>query len=164
MRKVCFEKLSEIEKKMLKSAKKALKKAYNPYSGFFVGAAVLSNGKIITGTNFESAAYGDSICAERTALLRANVMGFGNKCTAIAIIAKEKDGPTKEVTAPCGSCRQLIWEAAERSGVYENFKVIMATTNFDKIVVATIGELLPLAFGPRDLGLRVFEDEIEVHA
>jgi len=152
MAKTSFESLSEIEQKLLKAAKAVLRRSYSPYSGFQVGAAVLTeDNKIITGTNFESASYGDSICAERAALLRANSQGHGDECVAIAIVTRNKNSPTKEVSSPCGSCRQLILEAAQRSRIRRAFKIIMATTQFDKVEASTIGALLPSAFGPEDL-------------
>jgi cytidine deaminase len=151
---VPFEELSKEEQRLLRAARKTMKRAYNPYSGFYVGAAVLTTrNEIVTGANFETAAYGDSICAERTALVRANAMGYGNRCKTIAVITKNRNLPTTEISAPCGSCRQMIYEVAQRSGVGEDFKIILSTTRFDKIVVTTIGELLPLAFGPKDLGI-----------
>lgn len=154
MKEVLFEQLPEEEQKLIRAARKALKRAYNPYSKFAVGAALLTTrGEIVTGTNFEVAAYSNAICAERTAIVRANVMGLGNICKEIAVVAKNYDSPTTEVTSPCGSCRQMIYELAQRSGIDKNFQVIMATTKFDKVIVATIGELLPLAFGPKDLGI-----------
>lgn len=152
-RQVPFEELSEQEQKLLKAARKIMPKAWNPYSGFFVGAAVLANGKVVPGANVENAAFGGSICAEAVALLAANTDDYGDCCQAIAVVARGRDSPTTKITAPCGSCRQMIHEFAQRSGVGEDFKVIMATTNFDKILIATIDQLLPLAFGPKDLDL-----------
>ena len=153
-RHISFEELTIEDQKLLKAARKTMERAYNPYSGFFVGAAALTQkGERVTGTNVETAAYGDSICAERVALLKANSLGYGNQCIAVAVITKNKDNPTTEVSAPCGSCRQMIYEFAQRSGVDQDFKIIMSTTDFDKIVVATIGDLLPMAFGPKDLGI-----------
>jgi cytidine deaminase len=67
----------------------------------------------------------------------------------------EKIFDTKEVTAPCGPCRQMLYELAQVSGVDKSFEVVMSTTKKDKITIATIGELLPLAFGPKDLGVDV---------
>jgi len=150
-RKVPFEELSEQERKLLRAAKKTMENAHCPYSGFHVGAAVSANGKVVPGANVENAAYPESCCAERTALFGANTLGCGDCCTAIAVVARSRDSPTTEITAPCGSCRQVIHEFAQRSGVDEEFKVIMATTNFDKIVITKIGDLLPLAFGPKNL-------------
>lgn len=152
---VPFEELLEEDRKLLKAARRTMKKAYSPYFNFLVGAAVLTTrDEIATGTNFETAA-GDSTCAERTALLRANSQGYGDRCKTIAVITRNKDSPTTEISAPCGRCRQMIYEVAQRSGMDVDFKVIMSTTRFDKIVIATIGELLPLPFGPKDLGIGV---------
>lgn len=157
---VPFEGLPEEDQKLLKAARKTMKKAYSPYFNFLVGAAVLTTrGEIATGTNFETAA-GDSTCAERTALLKANAQGYGARCKTIAVIARSRDSPTTEVSAPCGRCRQMIYEVAQRSGVDEDFRIILSTTRFDKIVVTTIGELLPLPFGPKDLGLGVEKENL----
>jgi cytidine deaminase len=151
MRQVKFEELSPKEQELLAEAKQAMETAYNPYSRFFVGAALLSqDGRIITGSNVENAAFGSTICAERAALLRANVMGI-RIFEKIAIIARGKDSGTSEVTSPCGSCRQMLYEASQVSG--KDFEVIMSTTALDKVVISTISELLPLAFGPKDLGI-----------
>ena len=69
-----------------------MKNAYNPYSGYSVGACALcSDHKMFVGTNVESAAYGSSICAERAAILNANAEGCGDKIVAIAIITKGKN-------------------------------------------------------------------------
>lgn len=160
-RQVPFEELSEEEQKLLQAARKTMKRAHNPYSRFYVGAAVSANGKVVTGANVENAAYGESICAERSALVGANALGYGDRCKAIAVVARGRDSPTTKITAPCGSCRQMINEFAQRSGVDEDFKIILSTTRFDKVVVTTIGELLPLAFGPRDLDLIPEEEKNE---
>jgi len=145
--------LQPIHKKLLDEAAKVMETAYNPYSNFYVGAAILAkNGKIITGSNVENASYGSTICAERAAILRANAMGI-KMFYKIAIIGRGKEFDTKEITSPCGSCRQMIYESSQISE--RNIEVIMSTTKKDKIVVATINELLPLAFGPKDLGIDV---------
>jgi cytidine deaminase len=125
--------------------------AYNPYSGFFVGAALLTiDGTIVTASNFENAAYSPGICAERAALVRANAEGHRRFC-AIAVIARGSDTETREVTALCGVCRQMFYEASQVSGI--DIEVILTTTNQERTVLTTIGELLPLAFGPKDLGI-----------
>lgn len=71
----------------------------------------------------------------------------------VAVIGRGDKFDTVEVTAPCGSCRQMLYESAQISEY--DIEVIMATTKKGKIVIATIGELLPLAFGPKDLGVDV---------
>lgn len=146
-----WKELSRRYQRLLQEAEKAMERAYCPYSGFSVGAAVLTqSGKIINGCNYEVAAYGDSICAERTALTSANTEGHGKELRAIAVIARNRGSPTDEVTAPCGSCRQMLVEAAQVAGY--DLEVILSTTLRDKIVFTRISELLPLAFGPNNLG------------
>jgi len=153
MKNVKYKDLSKLEKKLLEEAEKVMENAYNPYSNFFVGAAILTkDDKIITGTNVENAAYGSTICAERSAILRANSMGY-KMYKAVAIIARGQDFDTTEVTAPCGSCRQMLYESAQISE--ENLTIIMSTTKKDKILVSSIEELLPLAFGPKDIGIDI---------
>ncbi|MFA6273639.1 MAG: cytidine deaminase [Candidatus Paceibacterota bacterium] len=153
MKNYIFDRLPEDEQQLLKEAEKAMANAYNPYSKFSVGAALLSlDGKIITGSNYENAAYGPTICAERSALVKANSEGI-RKFSKIAIIGKGKKGPTVGVTAPCGTCRQMLFEASQISK--KDIWVIMANTNMTVIIKARISTLLPLAFGPDDLEIDV---------
>lgn len=153
MNKLTYELLNPAQQRMLNEASKAMETAYNPYSHFYVGAALLSkDGQIITGSNVENAAYGSTICAERAALVRANAMGL-RVFEKVAVIGRGGGFDTTEVTGPCGSCRQMLYEAAQVSE--RNLEIIMSTTRKDKIIIATIEELLPLAFGPKDLGIEV---------
>jgi cytidine deaminase len=151
MKNVSFDELTDVQKAALNSAKQAMAHSYNPYSDFFVGATLYNqDGMLISGTNCENAAYGSTLCAKRTAVFRANAMGL-RKFNGIAIIARGQDFDTTEVTGPCGSCRQVLYELSQLSGV--DLTVILSTTKKDKIVLCTISELLPLAFGPLDLGI-----------
>ena len=148
-----YEELDLTQQRMLDEAAEVMETAYAPYSNFYVGSALLSqDGKIITGSNVENAAYGSTICAERAAILRANAMRV-RTFYKIAIIARGDDFDTEKITGPCGSCRQMLYESAQISEI--NLEVILSTTRKDKIVVTTIDELFPLAFGPKDLGLDV---------
>ncbi len=148
-----YQNLTNTEKELLDQAEKAMETAYNPYSHFYVGAAILSqDGRIVTGSNVENAAYGSTICAERAAILRANALGIRN-FDKIAVIARGENFDSTEATGPCGSCRQMLYESAQVAG--KNLEVITSTTKKDKIILATIKELLPLAFGPLDLGVDV---------
>ncbi len=90
---------------LIKKAQQALTKAYAPYSGFRVGAAVLSKeGRIYTGCNVENASYGLSCCAERIAVFKA--ISEGEKdLVAIALV-----GEQEEYLVPCGACRQVLAE------------------------------------------------------
>lgn len=153
MRELNYKLLSEKRQILLDAAAEVMKTAYNPYSRFYVGAALWTkSGKIIGGSNVENAAYGSTICAERAALLRANAQGE-RQFLAIAIIARGETFDTTEVTGPCGSCRQMLYEASQISK--ENLEVILSTTKKDKIVITNINELLPLAFGPNELGVDI---------
>ncbi len=148
-----FDELPRKHQELLGAAAEAMETAYSPYSGFCVGTALrCQDGTIVTASNVENAAYGSTICAERMALGRANAQGK-RRFRAVAVIARGRDFPTREVTSPCGACRQMLFEAAQLSEV--DLEIVMATTNQDKIVVATIGELLPLGFGPDDLGVDI---------
>ncbi len=145
-----YEGLNAGQKELLDEAARVMETAYNPYSGFFVGAALrLADGKIISGSNVENAAHG-SICAERSAIVRANAKGCRH-FTAFAVIARGSDFDTSAVTAPCGACRQMLYEFAQLAS--ENMEAILSTTKKDKIILTNIEELVPLGFGPRDLGI-----------
>ena len=153
MQEIKYEELDPIQQNLLDEAAEVMETAYNPYSHFYVGAALLSlDGQIITGSNVENAAYGSTICAERAAILRANAMGI-RTFDKVAIIGRGENFDTTEVTAPCGSCRQMLFESSQVSE--RNLELIMATTRKDKIILATMEEILPLAFGPKDLGIDV---------
>jgi len=150
---VPFEELKPVEQKLLRAAKDAMENAYNPYSHFYVGAAVLTrSGEIIWGTNFENASYGNTLCAERTALFAANAQGYRD-IIALATIARGADFDTQVPSAPCGQCRQAINEAAQISNV--NIEVIFSNSKMTRIAIMKIKDLLPFAFGPGDLGIKL---------
>lgn len=141
--------LTKEQQELVNAAEEVMKNSYSPYFKFNVGAALRSiDGEIITGTNVENAA-GTSICAERSVIVRANAMGK-RKFTAIAIIGKPESGIASGPIAPCGSCRQVIFESSQISD--QDLEVIMSNTAKDKIIISHIHTLLPLAFGPKDLG------------
>lgn len=87
------------------------KKAYAPYSRFRVGAALfLDNGKVVLGSNQESAAYPSGLCAERVAIFQAGAIYPEAKILKIVISATSDTKPTSSPTPPCGACRQSISE------------------------------------------------------
>ena len=93
--------------KLIRAARAAARKAYAPYSCFQVGAAVLtSKGRIFTGCNVENASYGLTNCAERTAIFSA-VAAFGPTLAIRAVAVVNAKGLP---CAPCGACRQVIYE------------------------------------------------------
>lgn len=131
---------------LVKMALEARKKSYSPYSKFQVGAALLTrSGKVYTGCNIENAAYTPSNCAERTAFFKAVSEGE-KEFQAIAIVGGPKDGEL-DYCAPCGVCRQVMMEFCD----YETFEIILGKTE-DLYQKFTLQELLPLGFGPKDLG------------
>ena len=125
---------------LIKQAKDAMNDAYAPYSGFLVGAALLSRSRrIYSAGNIENAASGAGICAERVALAKAIASGE-KEFEAIAIVAN-----AAEPISPCGICRQSLIEFGE------DIVVIMSNTRGDALT-ATVGDLLPRAFTSKCLG------------
>jgi cytidine deaminase len=140
-----LEECSNIEKKLIEAAKNATKRAYAPYSGFSVGAAVLlGNGEIISGNNQENAAYPSGLCAERTTLFFANASFPDQTIEAIAIAAWHKGTFTTDAITPCGACRQVLLETENRFGT--PMRVLMCGEE-GIYVVHSVKELLPLSFG-----------------
>lgn len=125
-------------RKLYETACKALENAYVPFSGFKVGAALLTTeGEIYTGVNVENSSYGATICAERTAFVKAISEGErGFK--AIAVAAKSRDGVWTEAL-PCGICRQFMYEFAPELSV-------ITGTDPEELHIRTLEELLPLGF------------------
>jgi cytidine deaminase len=119
---------------LLKQAHKAKENSYSPYSGFKVGAAILAkDGQIIDGCNVENAAYGSTMCAERTAIFKAVSMGYKpGEFQAIAIASSGDN------FSPCGSCRQVINEFGEDIDLIFEW-------NGD-VVVETLKQVLPFNF------------------
>jgi len=120
---------------LYEAAISAREKALARYSGFRVGAAVeCEDGALVAGCNIESASYGLTICAERTALFKALSEGK-RKFTRIMVVAD-----TEELTAPCGACRQVLWDFAPQAEVtIRNLK--------GKQKTFTMQELFPNPFG-----------------
>ena len=121
---------------LIQKAKEAKEQAYAPYSGFHVGAALLcKDGTIFTGCNIENSAYGPTNCAERTAIFKAVSEGF-REFEAIAIISD-----SKQPTAPCGVCRQVMAEFCDP----ETFRIVLMNGD-GEIRDYLLKELLPLGF------------------
>ncbi|MDB5685816.1 MAG: cytidine deaminase [Rhizorhabdus sp.] len=149
--------MSEVAGRVLiDAARIAAANAHAPYSRFGVGAAVLLNdGQIVTGTNFENASYGLSLCAETVALATVNAQGRFRDVVAIGIIGGvlAKDGTIDGDAAvrPCGRCRQIINEAAQMSG--HDIDVHCGSADGRIVERHRASDLLPFAFGPADLGI-----------
>ncbi|MDH7639557.1 cytidine deaminase [Sphingomonas oryzagri] len=141
---------------LVEAAREAARHAHAPYSKFAVGAALLmTDGSVVTGTNFENASYGLSLCAETVALATANAQGRFRDVVAVAVIGgmMGPDGlPTgADVVGPCGRCRQVMNEAAQMAG--RDLPVFCSSGDGRKIERHMLSALLPHAFGPKDLGL-----------
>jgi cytidine deaminase len=132
---------SETRRTLLDHARRATENAYVPYSHFPVGAALLlADGSIITGANIENASYPLTICADRSAVATAASAGH-REIHAVAVSAPRSRG-----TSPCGACRQVLNEFRPAHGDME----IILDDGEDGIMTS-IEELLPRAFGPRNL-------------
>lgn len=122
---------------LLKSAVEMLNYSYAPYSGYCVGAALLgADGRVYTGCNVENAAYGNTLCAERTALCKAVSEG-AHEFNAIAIAARGS------APFPCGACRQSLYEFAP------DMRVLVTWDG--NVREARLSDLLPEGFGPSSL-------------
>lgn len=124
-------------------AKDAMGKAYSPYSGYKVGAALLcKDGSVYTGCNVENASFSATNCAERTAFFKAVSEGK-REFLAIAICGG-KDGVIEGLFPPCGVCRQVMREFCE-----DDFEIYLVMK--DGIETYTLEELLPLSFAPKTI-------------
>ena len=138
---------------LVAQARAAALRAYAPYSGFSVGCAIESvDGEIAVGANMENACYRLGVCAEIAALTAAQA-AFGldrEKRVAVAGGRLRDAVLTGDmVVTPCGGCRQAILEAAQLSG--HDVEIISASGDGSRHEIRTIGELLPLGFGPDNL-------------
>ena len=132
----------EMKIKLVEAALAAREKSYSPYSGFSVGAALLSaSGKIYTGANIESASYTPTVCAERVAFFTA-VHSGERDFTAIAIVGGMDK--VEAFVAPCGVCRQVMAEFAKG-----DFEIILYDGKEYK--THTLSEIFPFSFGKDDL-------------
>ena len=139
-----YSELVEEDKILVDKAKAMTDKSYAPYSKFHVGAALLlSNGKIVGGSNQENAAFPSSLCAERTACYYAHSKYPDATFVKLAIAAKFEGKFTKNPVSPCGACRQSILE-------YETLAkhpVKIYLYGEDGVyVISKVADLLPLCF------------------
>jgi len=140
---------SMTDEQLLDLARAAAAKAYAPYSKFHVGCAIESvDGEVVTGANMENACYRLGLCAEQSALTRAqHEFGLG-KVARIAVIG----GSDATVCTPCGGCRQAIFEAAQLSG--RDVEILCGSGDGSAIERHRIVELIPFGFGPANLDVK----------
>ncbi len=128
-----------MNEKLFATAKSALDQAYCPYSGYQVGAAVLTkSGKMYSGCNIENASYSLTVCAERVALFKAISEGSLDIKELVVVIKGES------LPSPCGACRQVMAELAPNAEVY-------LASDSGKYQVQTVDELLPNSFTGKNL-------------
>ena len=128
--------------KLIELAKEAMLRAYAPYSGYKVGAALLcADGTIYQGCNIENAAFGPTNCAERTAIFKAVYDGHRD-FTAIAVCGG-KDGVITGSFPPCGVCRQVMREFCD-----DDFLIHLIDDR--GYTTGTLAEILPASFSPRE--------------
>jgi cytidine deaminase len=124
---------------MARLANEGRDRAHAPYSGFRVGAALKTRtGEIVTGGNIENAAYGLTVCAERVAVFKAVSEGLEG-FEAISVVAD-----ARRLTAPCGSCRQVLWELC--GDIWVHMVDLKGRSR-----TVRLSELLPLPFDRRNL-------------
>ena len=128
------------DKELVAQAMEMQKRSYAPYSHFSVGAALLcKDGTVFTGCNVENAAYGSTLCAERTALVKAVSEGYTEGFSTIAIAGQGED-----YCWPCGACRQMLYEFAPDL-------TVLAARKDGIFCRASLAELFPHGFGPHSL-------------
>lgn len=128
------------DRELVELAFSMLERSYVPYSGFPVGAALLcADGTVFTGCNVENAAYGSTICAERTAMCKAISEGK-REFTRIAVW-----GGSEDYCWPCGACRQFLAEFGY------DMAVLIANAK-GEYVAKPLSELMPFAFNTDNLG------------
>ncbi len=128
-----------LRKRLVALARQARRRAHAPYSRFKVGAALLTrDGEVVTGCNIENASYGLTLCAERVAVFKAVSEGV-KRFSAIAVVAD-----SKRPTAPCGPCRQILWE-------FCGDIVVHVADLRGHVTSLRLSDLLPLPFDRRNL-------------
>ncbi|CDR48958.1 RHTO0S21e02498g1_1 [Rhodotorula toruloides] len=147
-------------KTLISSALSARDGSYSPYSNFRVGACLLTDeGEFVSGANVECASYGGAICAERTAIVKG--VSEGKRRFVALAVTSDVNG----MVSPCGICRQVLREFCPLempvllipSSYVEGKTPTKTATEAegadteDTVVETTMGELLPLSFGPEDL-------------
>lgn len=136
--------MSFSDQQLVNAAINARENAYAPYSGFRVGAALLTaDHRVYSGCNIENAAYSPGCCAERTAFIKA--VSEGERAFTAIAVAGWADGSPGSAW-PCGVCRQVMMEFCEP----EQFRVLVSDGR-GGFHVRTLAELLPEGFGPASL-------------
>lgn len=132
--------MTDTDKELVDLAFTMLERSYVPYSKFPVGAALLcADGSVFTGCNVENSAYGSTICAERTALVKAVSDGHRDDFVSLAVV-----GNSADYCWPCGACRQMLYEFAPEL-------TVLVARGDREFVRLSLCDLLPHGFGPSAL-------------
>ena len=141
------------DEQLIAAAREAALEAYAPYSRFFVGCAVESvDGAVVTGVNVENACYRLGVCAEQSALSAAHLaFGLHNVARVAVAGGNVQAGALfgEMVCAPCGGCRQAIYEASCLSG--RDIEILCSNGSGSTVERHNISTLIPHGFGPANL-------------
>jgi len=144
-----YDELNNEQKMLIDKAREQVAKAYAPYSGFRVGAAlILENGEIFAGSNQENAAYPSGLCAERVAMFYANAQYPDVPVKTLAIAAFTNGKFIETPVTPCGSCRQVLLESESRFNT--GIEILLYGTN-EILMLENVKQLLPLCFEKNSL-------------
>ncbi len=139
------EQVEQRRRELIRAALKARTFSYSPYSGYQVGAALLTEtGRIYTGCNVENAAFGPTVCAERTAICKA--VSEGEKKFLAIVVAGSPKGEMTQFSWPCGVCRQVLAEFCDP----DRMQVIVAKSE-EVFETRLLGALLPEGFTKKNL-------------
>lgn len=140
-----FEELEESDRRLLERSVEARKNAYAPYSNFQVGAALeLGNGEIVIGSNQENASYPSGLCAERVAVFYAGAKYPNVAIKTLAISVTSKNSDVLEPAAPCGNCRQSLFEYEYRQK--SPIRILMMGAKGKVVECSSVADILPLGF------------------
>ena len=132
------------DKELITLADKARERSYCPYSGYSVGAALLTkDGKVYTGANIENASFTPTVCAERVALFTALHAGERD-FVATAVVGGPVGKSAEKLFTPCGVCRQVLSEFCK-----PDMRVLIGAEN--ETLTTTLGELMPFGFGKESM-------------
>ncbi|TLF40957.1 cytidine deaminase [Maribacter aurantiacus] len=137
--------LKESDRTLLEKSMEARGNAYAPYSNFQVGAALeLENGEIVIGNNQENASYPSGLCAERVAVFYAGAKFPNVAIKTLAISVQSKNSEVLEPAAPCGNCRQSLFEYEHRQK--SPIRILMMGAQGKVVECPSIAAILPLGF------------------
>jgi cytidine deaminase len=140
-----FDELNQEDKQLMQEAVSVRQNAYAPYSNFQVGAAVLlENGEVVIGSNQENASYPSGLCAERVAIFHAGAKYPGVAIIKIAISATSKNYQVTTPIAPCGNCRQAIFEYEYKQKT--PIKLLLMGESGSVVQCNALEDILPLGF------------------